>query len=1618
MSLHGRRATSDDAQQTKLSVSYATRRTATVPQSSKYQTSGANAKSVSRNRMSVGSSSSSGQNFANSGDDGSRSERETRQPSNLPRSTSSHSNARLDAIAASRPPPGSATAGRQKPDLQRPNIGAYETDHTTNMLRRKTPSIEQYMARDSQASNTRRTPLSSQSSHVGSGHGLETDTIFGVAFPDTRMPPRTNISTPAMYGRTRPAELPPSLIPELQALAASSDLSRSRGLPTAAVMSSPSSLYSDSPEPWSSRNTTPTSMSSYSPGIIQPLKLNPPVRRPNNTSSQQRDVKSRHGEPQWTETQKLPAVQEVAVPSSSGSANKNPVTPTANAEKVKRKKTPSPAPTPPPRKSSVKFKSSKAGEGEPDVGQETIDAEPTAAYQNPPDSPLRERNAGTVDYIGQSLEGSSYARTQNQDSLPVQPRLHPRRGETREAGLRAFPTIQKDSGHFSDRGRKLSGPKQPPVSCSPQQPDNTILVRPADRIGAQGAAYAPLVNTSRTPPTREKQAIAPNTATSTPSRSRRAPSTGPEDSDKETKSTPRSGLSKISTFFSRRARSEPPEATKDNISRSGRKGPAAGTGHEGYRKHAFRSRKMSSESTASSDSRSLSQGNIAPRPSTSRKDSGCSHRTSRNSKEDPAAEQFVAQRLEPVVILGGGGYRNRPERDAPTPWPTYDGGLALNRSGYEVQVQQASESLSAQVNRNAAFVQQPANRDDAVLSRTQGADMSLTMQITTEPSLAARRSFTRAQVYGDTDNTVRIPTPIKTEGLAIVPAPASYTTSQSSLPYSSNTLPQVENEMHKVDAKHLKKPSKKGRSLKWNFFQRGQNSDKGNKISKPEARTVMEVPVTITYNPNPRSVPYYAVMDSETDIDHSETLGDFLAQAVDSPSLAQIRNSDPHIPEPQRPHGNSVLLPSLPPLRTDFDGQARPASPKVQLYYEEARTQEDAQSSSNARPRRLAQVGRIPRVISRKDYHHVPPVESYSRPFSRGRIEPAAALGVSTAGMETERPLLGIQTDILPSRPFKEYDSGKPASAPARTLTLQDHRGARPEQEFLTFTSRHGSEVSISSDSEGIISIAAPHHLFPVHHHGEEEVWNEYNELIDRILPPAEERKAQSLGGSSRTATNRALGGRRKAQPRKEIGIRTDAGPTATPPVVEPITWQASARGSGGSSEDIRLRGSRIVSALHSSFSPTSPFSLADLVAEYEERNRISAQLPRRTSDAIKAETAYLSPLTYGGTTDFPSLVQNHHQSTLLLDVAERDHEGPAAQSELHFAALMTSKWLSFGRVLFSPAHQEVETLPQQQVLVIDGLRNSDWSFYCALTYPSATIHDLRESDLPPNFQQSASTESGGAPPNYRRVEQSSLAERFPFPTSFFTVVVLRFPPAMSDAILKLMISECKRVLMPGGHLEFMVMDIDMVNMGPHTRRAVKDLKVRMTQADPDVSLKPASDNIQNVLGRKGFEGLNRCIVGIPVAGKVAGSMDSSSSSRSSNGSYTQTATDSASAAAAGARAGYTKRHHEHNTNFSLSDLIADHSPTSDERITKMVAKVGRYWFLRSFEAAVLPDGDLKKSIWADKQVLHECKNRGSGFKLLIAYAQKPVENRRRTVSEPSLPTLATAGTPAMKRTR
>jgi SAM-dependent methyltransferase len=457
---------------------------------------------------------------------------------------------------------------------------------------------------------------------------------------------------------------------------------------------------------------------------------------------------------------------------------------------------------------------------------------------------------------------------------------------------------------------------------------------------------------------------------------------------------------------------------------------------------------------------------------------------------------------------------------------------------------------------------------------------------------------------------------------------------------------------------------------------------------------------------------------------------------------------------------------------------------------------------------------------------------------------------------------------------------------------------------------------------------------------------------------------------------------------------------------------------------EYRIRRSRIVSALqsHSPLTPSSPFSIGDYARGYEDHNVDSTDSARRSGNAVAAgQSDLLSPSLQGSYPSFPKRPEtSHHKSAALLDIAERDREGPAGQSDLRFAALMTSRWLSFGRVLFSPAHDVVQANSSQRVLVIDGLGNDDWSFYCAVTYPRAVIYDLKETDVGPGSQPEAAKENWRAPSNYKRAELPNLGGRFPFPQSYFAAVVFRFPAAMSDTILKMAFSECKRVLVPGGYLELSLLDLDIVNMGTITRHAIRDLKARMIGADPGVSLKPASDNVQNILGQKGFENLNRCVLSVPVAGEVATS-SGSRSSRSSRDSYNQKAQETEQGSSSGnvtrnLKSPDSDRDQQRGGNFSLNELVSDHSATGDKKISRMIAKVGRFWWTRSYEWAVLADGNLKKSIWYDKRMLHECKTRGSGFKLLIAYAQKPVETRRRTLSEPIRPTAAVSGTRMMNR--
>jgi hypothetical protein len=346
------------------------------------------------------------------------------------------------------------------------------------------------------------------------------------------------------------------------------------------------------------------------------------------------------------------------------------------------------------------------------------------------------------------------------------------------------------------------------------------------------------------------------------------------------------------------------------------------------------------------------------------------------------------------------------------------------------------------------------------------------------------------------------------------------------------------------------------------------------------------------------------------------------------------------------------------------------------------------------------------------------------------------------------------------------------------------------------------------------------------------------------------------------------------------------------------------------------------------------------------------------------------------------------NRDTQLLDIPEHDNHTKFTTSDLRFGALMTSKWLTFGRILFSPAHHEVRLAEESRILVIDGL-GDDWSHYVATSYPNATVYNLGIST------SNNSGSSGWGPlKNYRHFNHPSLSTPLPFPRGFFAAVVFRFPMAATEYEYQACILESKRVLRPGGHLEVVALDIDMMNMGTRGRRALRGLKTRIQQGDQGAHLGNLSDTLVRMIGRRGFEEVQRCVVGVPAAGRIPRSEDvnrSSSCSSTSTGGIPHKINNISAA-----------QRRDEDVSFAnllqknRQSQIVEPGAANDEGITKMVARVGRWWYSTCYEQPLL---ETDKSVWQERGLLRECEKQGTSFRLLICCAQKPLQARRRTKS-------------------
>ncbi|KAL4990158.1 hypothetical protein BDW68DRAFT_49267 [Aspergillus falconensis] len=1368
-----------------------------------------------------------------------------------------------------------------------------------NVLRRKAPTIGQHNANSK---------LKAESTRPG---GLN------VIIPSNTAPDRYQPSSSQSSSRTELAwETRSPMVSPSEATAASAEQMvhdgpkelaslrttiNTQNLPPSTPIfpsaSTPSTRYSGSPGVWSRTSaSTPASLSSCSPGITQPMKVGTRLKQPSPSHTRLPISSSQTQKPGLPKNPAVGKSPYLAQKYGSTTSLLNDTRDDA-AERSDTVRAPPLVPSQLPRRTS------------------TQSGIPRQTRRNSDASETEKIHAGPTSAVGGILGTRTIPRPSV--SVPVRPT----REGTDQLDVEPSPVVKTNIPPRAIKGHKRR------ISAE----SSTGLVRNQSAATSVDSLNSSTSSRIRSPTSPELARKSPKTLSKAP----KVPS-----ADLSPERTRRFGL------FPKK--SKPDLDARVNETRPTRKGPAAGTGHEGYGKYAQRGRKTSTSSPSDSRARSTSTTKSV------------SSKASIRSRTDTELDDFLLARLEPVYLNGGGM-----------------DGAALSRT-------QSEQSTSALSTKSA-----PAPVLDPVPPAGFKYESSEASKSATAFQESRRRDLSSPATIAASSNRTRVPTLPNPERAKIQPDPRPTRTPSRTKDSDASTR-------RAPSSGEMKKPSKRGLNMKWPFFQK--DSELG-ALDKKHRAPASQFPAEVTTLRGRRPLAHYALVDTDSD-----PLEEIFHNLEDSPPTEETEDEDiPAVEVPERPkiRKPSILLPSPPKLHSEF-AMKRPVPPTIGRF-EEANPQEaialKQQMTPERRPSRLASVGRIPHVVSRRDRQHRPAFQSFSRPFSVAEFPsmtvsaPGQSFGFSSPDRNVLGPCSGLHL-----KAGMGFDLTSPFSDLMKGSALDFLAGPYSNNEFLAFSPpRKDSVFSTSSESESLAAITAvvPG---PGTDLMEDEIWGEYDEFIDHVLSPE----------TPNVPSSRDLGSHEKIESAAKASRALQAGLNSNPYLSmkspQQPTVSLTPASPEGSVNSIHLRRSKIANALHSSLSPTSQPSVSDMMARFRDdqvrKDNFNTDVP---SPAITVEQPQSSLLDSPSLDPSPSFENCRQRNTILFDIAERDREGPTAQTNIRSGSLMTSRWLSFGRVLFSPAHNHVKEGEHARILVVDGLANDDWSFYCALTYPNADVYCLHEGPTPTASRHPAAWRP---PSNHHTIHHASLEDPVPFPKGFFAATVLRFPAACSERAQNNIIAECKRVLRPGGYLEMSILDLDMVNMGIRTRRAVRKLKETMYLSDASISLKPASDNIQKLIGLHGFDNLHRCMVRIPVAGMIVRSSASSSSTASSNPSTLTTAaiaSSTALSATPGSSAGHrsnTNLHEKSSSNdtvLSLGDLLSDPSPSpsNDESIRKIVARVGRWWYTRCYESPVLPNGDVDRSIWADKKILRECQQRGTGFRLLIAYTQKPSEKRR-----------------------
>ncbi|KAH7152928.1 hypothetical protein EDB81DRAFT_437947 [Dactylonectria macrodidyma] len=1244
---------------------------------------------------------------------------------------------------------------------------------------------------------------------------------------------------------------------------------------------SPSTRFSESPGPGPySRDTTPTSIASQSPGFVTSFRGNQIKGRLNSPSYTRPPVTRRRAgsfpnevECFTADPHGLAAVRE-SLNSSSSNSTVRESDRTTKKEKVKRLPLPPPPPSPPPRKSSHKF-SQSGDESSPSKNLRKV-SQPTTASSSPEriarpttaqthlspktNPPTRPSRAGAPDIQSQLFGPVPIIHSNlSTQSLPT---------ERRGSDVGVSSPLPRTSNQLSESDRVASTSRLPiggetasrsrsRVNTDPKKTNNTELPR-----------------VTRTP--------SPNVAGS---------------------------FTRFAFFGRKKATVEPNQTEKKEKEKKKvvvRKGPVAGTGHEGYGRIG--------------SARRRSGGSISNIP---RGSPGTLSSQDNASSNDP----FLADRMNPVIIAGGAVVENRNASSELSRTESYQN---LTRD----QSKQSSDSLSAsqQGVRNTLWPSPMSRTPNPAFGSRRPSDSSDSEGVTMKSTLAFRRSVHRLR--SSPDDPLRLPQPINTSETSTSPM-----TSFDMSVMSDESHFELQREIS-IDAKPAhpapKKLTKRSRSpRKWNLFGRSQNAQNSKK-NEPVAATVKVV--------EKKPVAFYAMMDS-SEQDDSEPMdvqevlrrAEVYGRSPSNSGTPDIAQGTPEIPQP-------VIRSSPQPeqqTRRDRAKSISKARPSVQPVLQTRSAPQilvapSVSTEMAGRRSRLPQVGRIPKVVSNRSDHLSP--KSFSRPFRASLVSPPRSLdaydidsiakGPSPPKSSTPVPDLTMEGSTIGSRSNLSSHASNSGISPELN---------RPDKEFLAFSPRkdsHGTICTSSSSCSAVPSFSGATAVIPNASDppAEDEVWDEYNDLLGEDHANGPKSASSSKGTPFHLETYQSKLAKEK--------------PMESPTIVfdhrKASTQSKETTGSSTYSADMT---ERIRAAFQPHPSPPTPFSISEFVAGYRSRT-CSAEVSEKVSDSRRSSRSSRRDRKSDASTS-------------------SDDSSPLAQVNLRVGSMTVSKWLTFGHVLFSDVRHELVpvegSLKRHSILVVDGLGNDDWSFYAAETYPAATFFNLSpRAPLPADLQSSGSS-FPLSPPNHHQIQYVSHLEKFPFAPQSFTAVVYRFPVAAPEAYYRNILTEARRVLKPGGYIELSILDVDLNNMGNRGRRVVRRLKERVNEKTPDTNLASTADLIVRLLGKVGFSTIKAARVGVPAASSVTRSEKTPQAKSSEEKKKDQP---------------------------SLAEMMSDNGPLADEGITRMVGRVGRWWYTRCYEnAAENPSG---KSIWTDRALLSECEELGTSLKLTVCCARAP----------------------------